>query len=557
MLLRPPRVAWYVPRQSHVEVIRRLTSHGYNAEREAVTILANADDPASAVTNLLETMGDDTLTITRDDAEAAVDDPLISTGTTTDRTANGGPKTGESPPSSPDETKGSDDRTRTVDTRSNDDRTRTVDTRSNGPADAHEPAGGAGERGDEIDRLDPSARPDVAIRNDVTGRSTGTGTYEDFVTVFRDRYERLAGQLRSRVNHRPTDALESMPGGSEAGIVGMVDDIRSTANGHWLVDLEDTNGTFPVLVMKDRAIADDVAALLNDEVIGVEGTLADDGEILFVDDVHFPDVPRTYSPSTADRHVEAALVSDVHVGSQEFLAEEWAAFAEWLHSPEAEAVEYLLIAGDMVEGVGVYPDQDDELDIVDIYDQYERFAEELKAVPGDIDIVMIPGNHDAVRLAEPQPAFDEELRDIMAVHDAEITGNPSTVEIEGVSILMYHGVSIDELVAELPDDLASYEAPENAMAQLLRKRHVAPPFGGHMRISPEESDYLVIDEVPDVFHTGHVHKLGVGQYHNVRLVNSGCWQAQTSFQRSVNISPDTATAPILDLQTLDVTVRQF
>ena len=78
-----------------------------------------------------------------------------------------------------------------------------------------------------------------------------------------------------------------------------------------------------------------------------------------------------------------------------------------------------------------------------------------------------------------------------------------------------------------------------------------------MRIAPEERDYLVIEDIPDVVHSGHVHKLGVGGYHNVRLVNSGCWQAQTAFQRSVNITPDTGTAPILDLSTLDVTVRKF
>ncbi|AKH96520.1 DNA polymerase II small subunit [Halanaeroarchaeum sulfurireducens] len=497
-----------------------MTSDGYNADRDAVTVFANADDPIAAVERAIEAVADDALTITVADAEAAVSRTATnSTETTTPQTggSTGTTKTNTSKkePGSPGETKGVDARTPAAD------------------------------------------RPPVHVAKDITGESTGTGTYQDFVTVFRDRFERLAGQLRSRVTHRPTDALETMAGGSEAAIVGMVNDIRSTANGHWLVELEDTNGTFPTLVMKDRAIADDVDALLHDEVIGVEGTLSDDGGILFADAIHFPDVPRTYSPSTADRPVEAALISDVHVGSQEFLAEEWSAFADWLHTEEADRVEYLLIAGDMVEGVGVYPDQDEELDVIDIYEQYERFAEYLKAVPGDMEIVMIPGNHDAVRLAEPQPAFDEELREIMRVHDAKITSNPSVVTIEGVSVLLYHGVSIDELVAELPDDLATYENPQNAMAQLLRKRHLAPPFGGHMRISPEESDYLVIDEVPDVFHTGHVHKLGVGQYHNVRLVNSGCWQAQTAFQKSVNITPDTATAPILDLQTLEVTVRKF
>jgi DNA polymerase II small subunit len=209
----------------------------------------------------------------------------------------------------------------------------------------------------------------------------------------------------------------------------------------------------------------------------------------------------------------------------------------------------------MVEGIGVYPDQDEELEIVDIYDQYERFAEELKAVPGDLEIVMIPGNHDAVRLAEPQPAFDEELRSIMDVHDARFTGNPSMVTIEDVSILMYHGVSLDQLIADIPD--ADYDAPHEAMGHLLKKRHLAPRYGGRIRLAPEEQDYLVVDEVPDVFHAGHVHTIGVGEYHNVRTINSGCWQAQTAFQRSVNIEPDAGYAPILDLDTLDVTLRKF
>ena len=168
---------------------------------------------------------------------------------------------------------------------------------------------------------------------------------------------------------------------------------------------------------------------------------------------------------------------------------------------------------------------------------------------------MIPGNHDAVRLAEPQPALDDELAEIMAVHDARVTGNPSVVTVEGVSILMYHGVSLDELIAEIP--AASYDAPEVAMTHLLRKRHLAPPYGDRTRIAPEARDYLVIDEVPDVFHAGHVHKLGYDRYHNVTVINSGCWQAQTTFQRRVNIEPDAGFAPIIDLETLDVTVRRF
>jgi DNA polymerase II small subunit len=521
-----------VPLSTPARIVSELASRGYNAEREAVTRLADAPDPGETLERALETMPEDALKLTADHVDSVLDRSESRAAATA--SAGTEPTTGHGTPDDPDPP---------------------VSTGTTAPESTD--VGGAvpPETGGSRD-VDLSKRA-IEVANDMTGNSTGTGEYQDFVTVFRDRYEKLASKLRGRVNHRPTDAIKNMAGGSEAALIGMVSDIRSTASGHWLVELEDTNGTFPCLVMKDRPIADLVQQLLLDEVIAVDGTLADDAGILFVDSLHFPDVPRTHSPSTADRHVQAALISDVHVGSQEFMEDAWHQFTDWLHTEDAASVEYLLIAGDMVEGVGIYPEQDKELDIIDIYDQYTAFSEYLKEVPGDMEIRMIPGNHDAVRLAEPQPGFDEELRDIMSAHDASVHSNPSLVTVEGVSILMYHGVSLDEVIAELPDEKASYEEPHKAMYQLLKKRHVAPQYGGHTRLAPEDRDYLVMEEVPDVFHTGHVHKLGWGKYHNVLALNSGCWQAQTEFQKSVNIDPDSGYAPILDLDTLDMTVRKF
>ena len=535
-----------MPLETPVRIVGVLAERGYNAEREAVTLLADAPDPERALERALETVPDDTLVLSTAHVRTVLD-------------AQGGTNSAESTP--PPEPSGPNDTPQTDPS---------VSTGNHPPEPAEDGGVAPVETKGESAAVDgPTRTGERAIDTskqalevaDGLTHSTGTGEYRDFVSVFRDRYEKLSGQLRGRVNHRPTDTLSAMTGGSEAAIVGMVSDIRSTASGHWLVELEDTNGTYPCLVMKDRDIADLVGELLHDEVIAIEGTLSDDNTdgdgILFVDDIHFPEIPRTYHPSTADRSVSAALVSDVHVGSQEFMAEAWHRFTDWLHTDEAAGVEYLLLAGDMVEGVGVYPDQDEELDIVDIYDQYRAFSEHLKEVPGDMEIVMIPGNHDAVRLAEPQPPFDEELRDIMSAHDCRISANPSTVDVEGVSVLMYHGVSLDEVIAELPDDKASYDEPHHAMSYLLKKRHVAPQFGGHTRLAPEAEDHLVIEEVPDVFHTGHVHKFGYGTYHNVLTINSGCWQAQTEFQKSVNIDPDTAMAPILDLQNLELTIRKF
>jgi len=538
-----------VPLEEPARIARELASHGYAADREAITLLAGAGDTGEALALAVEATPDDALKLTATDVQDVLDakprarrDPIAEPSEDGDRPSEDR-ETAEA-------TDGNVDRGNPSVSSGTRVEKSTEDTASS-PVEMKGSSDGGGVRS-----VDPSLRS-IEIGNDMTGYSTGTGEYDDFVATFRDRYDRLAKKLRGRVNHRNATALQASPGGGDAGMVGMVSDIRSTASGHWLIELEDTTGVFPCLVMKDKAIAGLVEELLYDEVIAVDGTLSGDGGILFVDDLYFPDVPRTYEPSTADRHVKAALISDVHVGSREFMADAWQRFTSWLHTDEAARIEYLLIAGDMVEGVGVYPDQDEELDTIDIFDQYREFSECLKEVPGDLEIVMIPGNHDAVRLAEPQPGFDDELRSIMTAHDARIVSNPAVVTIEGVSVLMYHGVSLDEVIAELPEEKASYDEPHKAMYQLLKKRHVAPQFGGHTRLAPEEKDYLVMDEVPDIFHTGHVHKLGWGKYRNVLAVNSGCWQSQTDFQKTVNIVPDSGFAPVVDLDTLNMTVHKF
>jgi len=635
-----------VPLEAPARIARWLATRGFNAEREAVTLIADAPDPGAALERVVETVPEDAVKVTAEHVRSVLDDrppapdptedpperpastadgstasegsrppdPSVSTGTEPDDddtpggfppetegsggSEEGGEPSAEGEATAPDhdtdhgsdrgmideeaptsegsasapggsmasEGSPSSDPSVSADSPASASEASTASrpggspepgVRSGGGHGSESPSGDGHGSGSTFAReVDRSLRS-VEVSNDMTGRSTGTGGYRDFVETFRDRYDRLSAKLRSRVTHRPAESLQSASGGGEAGMIGMVADIRSTANGHWLVELEDTTGVFPCLVMNDRGIAELVDELLLDEVIAVKGSLSDDGGVLFVDSLHFPDVPRTFEPTTADRHVRAALVSDVHVGSQEFMADAWSRFADWLHTEDAAEVEYLLLAGDMVEGVGVYPNQDEELSIIDIYDQYGAFAEHLKEVPGDMEIVMIPGNHDAVRLAEPQPGFDEELREIMSAHDPRIVSNPATVTVEGVSVLMYHGVSLDEVIAELPEEKASYDHPHRAMYQLLKKRHVAPQFGGHTRIAPEAKDYLVVDEVPAIFHTGHVHKLGWGKYRDVLAVNSGCWQAQTAFQKSVNIDPDHGFAPVVDLDTLDLTVYDF
>ena len=71
-----------------------------------------------------------------------------------------------------------------------------------------------------------------------------------------------------------------------------------------------------------------------------------------------------------------AFTSDIHVGSKLFLEKQFVKFIEWLNGNVdtrkdiAEKIKYLVISGDLVDGIGVYPNQDKELSISDIYKQY-------------------------------------------------------------------------------------------------------------------------------------------------------------------------------------------
>jgi DNA polymerase II small subunit len=68
---------------------------------------------------------------------------------------------------------------------------------------------------------------------------------------------------------------------------------------------------------------------------------------------------------------------------------------------------------------------------------------------------------------------------------------------------------------------------------------------------------MVVDQVPDVFHSGHVHSYGELSYRGTLIVNSGTWQAQTSFQSNMGMEPTPSIVPVLDLSTLKVVRRNF
>ena len=531
------------PRHDEDGVVELFAEENLNATPDAVAEVARRKDPRAVVRRLAAEC--DAPVVTREDVPDALSDTPPSpddsdepdpTDTTVD--ADGTPdKTGASSCSAPEPHRTDPDETPPSGNPSS----------TSTPSEASTPTRPDNPTNDPP--LGERAPSDAQVENDITGESTCTGEYSDFVDYFRDRFDRLSKTLRSRIQPRSIESAASA--GKEVALVGMINDVRTTSSDrdNRLVEIEDPTGDIRLLFSED--IVDTAETLVVDEVVGVEGRLSDDGGMVFVNEVHFPDVSPRREPSVASRDVKAVLVSDVHVGSDTFVGDRWDLFADWLR--DRPDVEYVLVGGDLVEGVGIYPGQEDELTTVDIHEQYRECAERFAQLPDDVEIITITGNHDSVRLAEPQPALDERFREPFG-DNVSFHGNPCTVTVEGVDFLMYHGMSLNPFAEALPG--VEIESPETAMVEMLRKRHLAPMYGD-VRLAPETRDYLVIDDIPDVLHTGHTHTVGAEKYRNVLTVNTGAWQSQTPYQRSMNIQPDVGYAGVLDLSTLELDLKQF
>lgn len=277
--------------------------------------------------------------------------------------------------------------------------------------------------------------------------------------------------------------------------------------------------------------------------------------MVIMEEIIRPNIPPNKALRPSDATSSVAFLSDIHVGSFTFLDKQWSRMTQWLKENwEEENIEHLVIPGDVVDGIGIFPNQEEELEIDDIFAQYEALSELLKDIPDGVQMIMQPGNHDAVRPAEPQPAFSEK---ITSLFDSNImfVGNPCYLEIDGRLILSYHGRSMDDFIGHIQH--LSYDNPIETMKEMLIRRHMAPIYGEKTPLAPEKNDFLIIDRVPDIFVTGHVHGAGVSDYRGVRLINASCWQSQTTYQRMHNFNPDPAKMPIVDLNTGRCVMKDF
>ncbi len=414
-------------------------------------------------------------------------------------------------------------------------------------------------RGDYFKPVAKEYEPRIKPKHeeDVTGKSRSKGTVADFVAYFRNRFLSFRSLFSSLQNYDEINVehISKNENMNNVKLFCMVYDIMKTKSGNTMLIVEDMTGMARAIISKESRVIDKISTLTRDDVIMLYGKTV--RGLFIVEDIDFPDVPVSEFP-IVDRDLSIVYISDTHFGSRYFNESLFKRFLRWLKGYEgnqvaqkiAGKVKYIILAGDVVDGIGIYPGQEKELVIKDIFKQYEIFDKFVEELPDYIEVIVTPGNHDAVRRAEPMPAISDEI----IKSDVLRLGNPASVEIEGVKHLVYHGTSMDSLIAAIPK--LSYDDPKDVMAEYIKKRHLSSIYGGNP-IVPEKIDYMLIRTLPNVIHTGHVHKYARGVYRNIALINSATFQDQTDFQIKQGHVPSPGVVPVLQLKTSQITLFDF
>ncbi len=420
----------------------------------------------------------------------------------------------------------------------------------------------------------PTATPSCTILFSYTGE-TKKRTVDDFVSFYNKRYEALAAILQPRKELEGSLSISRVLAKTDqekTSIIGIVKSKAETKNKNLMLEMEDPTGVIKVVVNKSRPDLFRVGKeIFLDEVIGITGKTGD--KIIFADNIIYPDIPQR-EIKKCDHDCGVVFTSDLHIGSKQFLEESFLRFIAWLNGEVGDEqqralvrnLKYVFLLGDVVDGVGVYPGQEEDLAIPDARAQYAQLAAYLKQIPSRLRIIICPGNHDAVRLAEPQPVLSKEYAGALyTLPNVTLVSSPSLVRLEesttfpGFDVLVYHGCSFDYFIAESNTirEAGGYDRADLVMTMLLKRRHLAPTHNATQSIPDPQCDPMVIEKVPDFFVTGHLHKATAAQYKHVTLLCASCWQGKTAYQEKVGHIPDPSRIFYVDLRTRKVKILKF
>ncbi len=393
---------------------------------------------------------------------------------------------------------------------------------------------------------------------------------ETFQQLFLNRYEQLSTILKNNIKEQ-TPLLkqnltkEQIPKDINGILIGMVQDTRVLTTNKFVIQLENPKSEILTrcVMVQDSESFPGYRDILRDSVVGIIGVLPKNFQGGYITafwgkDIIRPSFQQKEFRATTDSH-KILFVSDIHFGSQNFVRSVFAKLIKFLTLNDldsqfqklASEISTLMIVGDLVEGVGLFPDQRSAILYHSLQTQYEGLSVLLRDIPKNINIIVIPGEHDATQIPNPQPAIDKKIaKTLLELPNLKSFGNPIRISIENMSILAFHGQK-NEVLFEKHFHLDPIN-PIIGIQHLLEYRHLYPEYGSFNPIAPYKRDYLVIDEIPDVVVSGHFHQAHFNEYKGVKIITCGSFQREDHKRSKDIINTYLGVFPVLDTHTGEV-----
>ncbi|MFW9904531.1 MAG: metallophosphoesterase [Candidatus Thorarchaeota archaeon] len=406
----------------------------------------------------------------------------------------------------------------------------------------------------------------ITVKLDIPERTSAKPDFLAFRKLFQNRFEQLSNIFLE--NFKSSEPIlkrkiegEEVSKYKSGVLIGMVQDTRVLHTNKFVIQLEDLESEIITncVMVQDSPSFPEYRDILRDTVIGISGVLPKnfkEGNItaFWGKDVIRPGFfPITFNP-TSNPH-KILFIADLHYGSKYFSRSIFAKLIKLLTLKDldslyvkmAEDIKTIIIVGDLVDGVGRFSNQKEQITSHSFQTQYEGLAKILMDIPSDIQIFVIPGEHDATQAALPQPAIDRQIsKSLLVIPNLTSHGNPLRLSLENMNLLIFHGQGTYELFQK--QFQKTHLNPTTAIKHLLEYRHLYPEYGSYNPLAPFNKDYLVIDEVPNVIVSGHLHHAYFEEYKGIKIITCGTFQRENQISTQLEGNVSLGIVPILDTQ---------
>jgi len=211
---------------------------------------------------------------------------------------------------------------------------------------------------------------------------------KDFVKHFRGRFSNLREIIETNPKLKNLVSINKIGGNKgHFSIIGIVFDKKISKNKNIILEVEDLTGRIKLLINNsNKELYEKAQDIVLDSVLGFNCTGT--GNFLFVNEFVFPGI-NVDIRKKAILDESALFIGDLHYGSKNFLKKEFLNFIKYLNEDSLENIEskkikYLFIVGDVVTGVGNYPNQERDLEIDNLEKQFEGLANLLGKIRNSI-----------------------------------------------------------------------------------------------------------------------------------------------------------------------------